>query len=136
MGSRSANVVCEGPDVTRNTIGALFSLLALSACAISQASDAQNDTHALSEAGHRVALLKCARCHAVELAGESRNPSAPPFREVSRSVTIMATEANLREGIRIGHLDMPPVHLTRPEIDGLTAYLRSLQSESMDGDAH
>src|SRR5512143_1919753 len=91
-------------DVMRNTMAALLLLVALSACALSAATDAHDDDHALAEAGHRVAQLKCARCHAVELSGESRNPSAPPFREVSRSVAIMSTETTLREGIRIGHI--------------------------------
>jgi len=112
----------------RNTMAALLSLAALSACAHSASTDAHNDDRALAEAGHRIAQLKCARCHAVELSGESRNPSAPPFREISRSVAIMSTGTSLREGIRIGHMDMPPVRLTRPDIAALTAYLRSLQS--------
>ena len=112
----------------RDTMIALLSLLALSACAYSEETGARNDDHALAQAGHRIAQLKCARCHAIELSGESSNPSAPPFRDVSRSVAIMSTEVTVREGIRIGHLDMPPVRLTQPEIEALTAYLRSLQS--------
>ena len=112
----------------RNIMIALLSLVALSACAHSEATVSPGDNHAHAEAGHRVAQLKCARCHAVELSGESRNQGAPPFREVSRSVAIMSSETTLREGIRIGHMDMPPVRLTQPEIEALTAYLRSLQS--------
>jgi len=112
----------------RNTVVALLSLIALSACAHSTETDAHNNDRALTEAGHRVAQLKCARCHAVERSGESRDPSAPPFREVSQSVAIMTTDMTLREGIRIGHMDMPAVRLSRPEIEALTAYLRSLRS--------
>jgi len=111
----------------RKTIVALLSLLTLCACVHPGDSDADS-ARTIAEAGHRVAQLKCARCHAIELSGQSANPDAPPFREVSRSVTIMATEATLIEGIRIGHMDMPTVRLTRPEIDELNVYLRGLQS--------
>ena len=112
----------------RNTMAALCSLVVLTACIHSEPTDANNTNYALAQAGHRLAQLKCARCHAVEASGDSRNPNAPPFREVSRSVTIMASEATLQEGIRIGHMDMPPVRLTHPEIEALNAYLHSLQS--------
>ena len=112
----------------RYTLVALFSLVALSACVPSETSEANQDNRALAEAGHRVAQLKCARCHAVELSGESRNQNAPPFREISRSLTIMSNETSFREGVRIGHMDMPPVRLTRSEIEALSAYLHTLQS--------
>lgn len=112
----------------KNTMVALILLLALSACAHPAQTGAGDDERALAEAGHRVAQLKCARCHAIEPTGESRNPNAPPFRRVSQSVTIMTSETTLSEGIRIGHIDMPPVRLTRPEIEALSAYLRSLRS--------
>lgn len=105
---------------------AIVLLFGLSACthgAVPYATP--ND--AMVSSGHRIAEVKCASCHAVGAAGESRNPNAPPFRAVSQSVAIMATEETLAEGVRIGHLDMPAVRLSRSEIAALTAYLRSLR---------
>jgi mono/diheme cytochrome c family protein len=112
----------------RNAIFALLTLLTLPACEHSSLNAEGSDNQALVDAGHRVAQMKCATCHAIEPSGESANSNAPPFRDVARSANIMATEATLTEGIRIGHMDMPVVHLSRPEIDRLSAYLRSLQS--------
>ena len=111
-----------------NKMIAMMVLLLATACAHPGGTEGQSNNHALVETGHRLALLKCARCHAIDGSGESANPNAPPFREVSRSITIMANSTTLSEGIRIGHIDMPPMRLTSADIDYLNAYLRSLQT--------
>jgi mono/diheme cytochrome c family protein len=103
----------------------LLMVFGLGACVHSGETGASEAS--LVETGHRVAQIKCASCHAVEGGGASRDPDAPPFREVSRAVAITATEQSLAEGIRIGHHDMPPVRLSRSEMEALSAYLRSLQ---------
>lgn len=108
--------------------GILLALMfTLAACAQSGPTDGYSQT-AIAASGHRVAQIKCARCHAIETAGDSANPSAPPFRDISRGVSIMTSRETLAEGIRIGHREMPPVRLTSAEIDALTAYIRSLQA--------
>lgn len=106
------------------TVVMILAFAALAACA-SGPGESRGD--AITEAGHRVAQLKCARCHAIDATGESPNSNAPAFREVSQSVAIEATEATLADGIRIGHQDMPPVRLSRTEIEEIRAYLESLR---------
>ena len=115
----------RGCHAQRNPCPAIS--ISLTACIHSENADTSTLDQALAMAGHRVAQLKCARCHAIEQSGESANPGAPPFRRISNTPALMTSTTNLREGIRIGHVDMPPVRLTPHEIDELSAYLRSLQ---------
>lgn len=79
------------------------------------------------EAGRHMAEIKCAGCHAIGAAGESRHPSAPPFRTLSHNYPVNALEEALAEGILVGHPAMPEFRLTPAEIDDLVAYLQSVQ---------
>ena len=112
----------------RSAIAIVTSLLMLTACVHSGSTDTPDLEQALAVAGHQVAQLKCARCHAVERSGESPNPNAPEFARISNVPALLTSTTSLTEGIRIGHVDMPPVRLSRQEIDELSAYLHSLQS--------
>lgn len=78
------------------------------------------------------ALVKqhCAACHATGTAGESPNAAAPPLREIARKYRAEDLEEAFAEGIMVSHqaTDMPPFTLDPPQIEALTAYLRTLKS--------
>jgi mono/diheme cytochrome c family protein len=117
----------------QNAVTLMLSLLALASCTHLADSNANTLNQGLSDAGHQVAALKCARCHAIDQSDSSDNPSATPFRQIAVLPVIMASPGTLREGIRIGHVDMPPIRLSPTEVDELRAYLRDLRAQAGEG---
>jgi mono/diheme cytochrome c family protein len=77
-------------------------------------------------AGQRLADNWCSSCHIVG-ANSQRGTStgAPPFSAIARmkSTTPMA----LRAFLQTPHSRMPDLHLSREEIDNVTAYILSLR---------
>ena len=78
--------------------------------------------------GAALARQMCAECHAVEAVGDSRHPHAPPFRRLRRVLDIESFVDRLREGILVGHPDMPTFRMTRRDAAALAEYLMSLKS--------
>lgn len=79
------------------------------------------------EEGRRLAEINCATCHAIGPTGDSRHPTAPPFRTLSQNYPLNSLEEAFAEGILVGHPDMPDFQLESAEIDHLLAYLNSIQ---------
>lgn len=77
--------------------------------------------------GQMIIELYCARCHATGPSGASAHKSAPPFRFLSQKYPIETLAEALAEGIVTGHPDMPEFQFLPDEIDGILAYLQSLQ---------
>ena len=72
-----------------------------------------------------IARRWCARCHAV--AGEkSASDMAPPFQVIAR--TRASDPDRLRGFLSRPHWPMPPLQLSRQEIENIVAYLQSLGS--------
>ncbi len=82
-----------------------------------------------AKSGGEFARRHCAGCHAIDRSGPSPNPSAPPFRGITRDWPAEAVAEALAEGIRIGHNAKPMVNidLTIDEIADLVAYIGSVQ---------
>jgi len=80
------------------------------------------------EAGRRFTLRSCAGCHAVGPSGSSPNAHAPPFRTLAERLRGPALDAQLAAISRYGHVEMPPIYMTRDEIRGVAAYIRSVRA--------
>src|SRR5262245_44030095 len=92
------------------------------------AARAQDSTQV--ERGHALVERLCAECHAVGATGDSRHPNAPPFRRLGPTVDFTAFIDRLREGLMVGHPDMPTFRFTRQEAGAIAAYLLSIQTSA------
>lgn len=113
----------------RTSAAAAFALLLASAgCAASQqpVTEAVEPQASVAD-GRRLAEVYCASCHAIGTEGESRHPSAPPFRTLSRNYPVNALEEAFAEGVLVGHPDMPEFRLEPEQIDDLLGYIESIQ---------
>ncbi len=79
-----------------------------------------------SQEGRVIAQRECARCHAVGAFGDSPRPDAPPLREVLDDYSPDRIELSFREGLIIGHPDMPVFDFAPQQIDALLAYLEDI----------
>src|ERR1044071_6438272 len=77
--------------------------------------------------GHNFAQANCAHCHAIGQTGESPLPKAPPFRSLHLRYPVEYLIESLAEGIRTAHPAMPQFELDVEQIEGLIAYLKSLE---------
>jgi mono/diheme cytochrome c family protein len=104
-------------------------IIASLAASLLCAAPAARAESALVARGRQIAQHNCARCHAIGMTGESRNPKSPPFRFLSRRYPISSLQEALAEGIMVGHqgLEMPHFQLDPPRIDELLAYIESVQ---------
>lgn len=78
------------------------------------------------EAGHRMAAMWCAKCHAVE--ARQTGPAldvAPPFTAIARMKSTTAVSLNVF--LSTPHPPMPDFSLTRREIADVSAYILSLR---------
>lgn len=76
--------------------------------------------------GERLALTRCASCHAVGPAEDSPLPAAPPFRELGERYPVRYLEEALAEGIVTAHPAMPSFAFSAEEAADMVAYLESL----------
>jgi len=74
-----------------------------------------------------VAELACASCHAIGAAGDSLHAEAPPFRFLSQSVEISTLGKAFAEGTVTYHPEIPDWGFDRLDLDGLIAYLETIQ---------
>ena len=77
--------------------------------------------------GEAMAETLCAGCHAIGLTGESPEPEAMPFRQISWHYPVEALAEPLAEGIMVAHPKMPQWEFEPEQIDALLAYLETVQ---------
>jgi cytochrome c len=89
--------------------------------------------HAQSQAairhGREIAQRLCAPCHAIGPDGQSPHHGAPPFRMIVAKGRGDTLEEALREGIAVGHPDMPQFQFGPRDVGALIAYLKSLSGK-------
>jgi cytochrome c len=90
------------------------------------ASSAQ-DPDKLVGQGKLLAMTFCAQCHAVGATDASPHAQAPAFRALDRRVDLDTFFQRLREGVSVGHPDMPTFRFGRDDARAFIAYLRSIQ---------
>jgi len=81
-------------------------------------------------AGQRLAVEKCATCHAVDRTGASPKPGAPPFRSLHLKYPVAHLAEALAEGITTGHPDMPEFVFSTDEIAAFLAYIEEISDAS------
>ncbi len=101
----------------------IFLLLATSA---SLAEDSKPSP--LEKQGRVLAERMCSQCHAVGKSGQSPHVGAPAFRALDRRVDLDSFMERLREGLMVGHPDMPTFRFTREDARAFLLYLRSIQA--------
>jgi mono/diheme cytochrome c family protein len=79
------------------------------------------------EQGRRLALLYCARCHAIDRVSPSPLRIAPPFRNLHERYPVEALEEALAEGIMTGHPSMPQFQFEPDQIGDFILFLKSLE---------
>jgi len=79
--------------------------------------------------GEAIARRDCGGCHAVGRSDASPLPQAPRLRDLHRRYPVEQLGEALAEGIVVGHGPMPQWVLEPPEIEALTAYLKSLEAD-------
>jgi mono/diheme cytochrome c family protein len=109
---------------TRDLIGAIAVplLLLLASARVSLAQDIGD-----ADAGRRLAETWCTNCHVVS-AGQSQGTStgAPTFKAIAAQTAI--TPMALSAFLQTPHHRMPDLHLSRAEIDDVSAYILSLRT--------
>lgn len=78
--------------------------------------------------GEAIAETACASCHAIGAETESPHPYAPPFSLLDQVVDLGTLKQTFTEGINTEHPDMPNWQFDEIDIDGLVAYLESVQA--------
>lgn len=78
--------------------------------------------------GEAIAETACASCHAIGAETESPHPYAPPFSLLDQVVDLGTLKQTFTEGINTDHPDMPNWQFDQIDIDGLVAYLESVQA--------
>jgi cytochrome c len=80
------------------------------------------------DVGRTLAETHCATCHAIGKKGQSPNPKAPRFATLAQRYPLDNLAEAFSEGILVGHGPMPEFQFEPDQIEGLIAYLRSIQS--------
>jgi cytochrome c len=76
--------------------------------------------------GAMVAERACASCHAVAIVGDSRNPNAPPFRDIRIRYNSISLERELARIAKEGHFEMPRTAIADGDIPEIVAYIETL----------
>jgi cytochrome c len=79
------------------------------------------------EQGRALAQQNCQSCHAIGRTGQSPNSSAPVFRHLAHKYPIDNLSESFAEGVLIGHSVMPQFEFEPEQVQGLMAYLQSIQ---------
>jgi len=88
----------------------------------------ENEPSAAERQGRALAERMCSECHAIGRSGQSPHANAPPFRALDRRLTLDTFIERLREGLMVGHPDMPEFRFTRDDARSFVLYLRSIQA--------
>lgn len=83
-----------------------------------------NEQSALEKHGQGLAVQMCGECHSTGRSGSS----VPPLREVGRRLDLDFVPERLRDGLMVGHPDMPTFRFTREDARAFVLYLRSIQT--------
>ncbi|WP_334162244.1 c-type cytochrome [Phenylobacterium sp.] len=105
----------------------LLAALALPTLAVAAERDAS------AERGKVLVQRHCAGCHAIATTGRSRNPAAPPFRELHRRYPVENLAEALAEGIIVGHPAMPELRFGPTDVNAIIRYLKSVQVSQAAG---
>lgn len=100
---------------------------------LSLAPAAAADERADRARGAQLVQRNCAGCHAVGTSDASRNPAAPPFRELHRRYEIDHLAEALVEGMLAGHPAMPEFRFPPDDVAAIIAYLKSIQTQQTAG---
>ena len=82
----------------------------------------------LEQRGRDLAGQMCSQCHAVGRSGDSPHANAPAFRRLDRRVDLDTFVDRLREGLMVGHPDMPTFRFSREDARAFVLYVRSIQA--------
>jgi mono/diheme cytochrome c family protein len=80
--------------------------------------------------GQALVARNCGMCHAIDKAGDSPNPQAPPFRRLHERYPVSNLAEALAEGILVGHTQMPEFRFSAQETIDIIAYLESIQTNT------
>ncbi|WP_084398039.1 c-type cytochrome [Henriciella aquimarina] len=94
-----------------------------------EVSDVTTSDAAMVENGRAIVEMQCATCHAIGTADESPRTDAPPLRTVLADYDPDALADDFREGIHVGHPDMPDFNLGPKGTDSVLAYLISIRAD-------
>ncbi len=95
---------------------------------ISLCSAEANEPSELEQRGRALAERMCSNCHAIGARGQSPHAGAPAFRAIDRRVDLDSFMDRLREGLMVGHPDMPTFRFSREDARAFVLYLRSIQA--------
>ena len=88
---------------------------------------------ALVAEGREIAVSQCSACHAIGVEDASPRADAPPLRDIFERYDSAALAGNMMIGVRVGHPDMPLVHMGPRGVDALVEYLYSIKTpEALD----
>ena len=85
------------------------------------------------ELGRNIASQQCASCHGLDEEDAVR-PDAPPLRYLLADYDDEALAEDFRDGIKVGHPDMPQFLFGPKSTDLLLSYLISIQEPAPDMD--
>jgi mono/diheme cytochrome c family protein len=128
---RGFTQIAGGSSATAANMGAIviirlvFSLLLLG---ISAGFAEEAGPSPLEQRGRALAEQMCSQCHAVGRSGQSPHAGAPAFRRLDRRVDLDTFMDRLREGLMVGHPDMPTFRFTREDARAFVLYVRSIQA--------
>jgi len=84
---------------------------------------------ASADRGEALINRHCSGCHAVGRQGVSREPAAPPLRELHRRYDPEALGEALAEGLLVGHPLMPEFRFEADDVQSIILYLKSIQTK-------
>jgi mono/diheme cytochrome c family protein len=88
----------------------------------------ESEPSAAERQGRSLAERMCSECHAIGKSGQSPHGNAPPFHALDRRLNLDTFMERLREGLMVGHPDMPAFRFTREDARSFVLYLRSIQA--------
>jgi cytochrome c len=99
----------------------LCALIALSIAGTAQAQPA-------AERGEALVQRLCSGCHATGPTGSSKEPAAPPFRDLSQRYEPDALAAALTDAMLMEHPIMPEFRLPKADVQSIIQYLDTIQA--------
>jgi cytochrome c len=88
----------------------------------------ESEPSPLERHGRALVDRMCSQCHAIGKSGRSPHIGAPALRELDRRLDLDSFVERLREGLMVGHPDMPTFRFTREDARALMLYVRSIQA--------
>jgi mono/diheme cytochrome c family protein len=79
-----------------------------------------------SAEGKAILYKHCARCHAIQAAGESPLKTAPPMRDIYGRYATRELREELLEGMVSKHKEMPQISFSAEDVAAILAYLYDL----------